>query len=170
MPDVLRFKSTLWFSAFSLARKFSFIDLVRVFFRPQGSTSIKKRKKRKKKQKNNCTHTDTNWWAGIQTSFCYILFNVLMLLHFFGLYLGLPLLLSTDYVGYFLDPRNYKEVTQRCIYFAFKGAWWQDLNNLLQAQPILMFSNVTFFLLFKNHLFSSEIKLDMKIDRTFIVI
>ena len=46
-----------------------------------------------------------------------------MLLHFFGQYLGLPLLLSTDYVGYFLGPRNYKEATQGCIYFAFKGAW-----------------------------------------------
>ena len=61
--------------------------------------------------------------GGLASKLLFVIFNVLMLLHFFGQYLGLPLLLSTDYVGYFLDPRNYKEATQRCIYFASKGTW-----------------------------------------------
>ena len=60
----------------------------------------KKRKKKEKKRKNKKqknkkrqlhplsqnlqNHTDTNWLACIETSFCYILFNVLMLLQFLG--------------------------------------------------------------------------------------
>ena len=95
-----------------------------------------------------------------------------MLLHFFGSYLALPLLLCTDYVEYSLDLKLIKKQPKdnACIYFAFKVAWWQGLNNLLQGQPMLMLSNMTFFLLFENHSFFSEIKLDMKINCKFIVI
>ena len=57
MPNVLRFKWNLKSSAFSLARKFRFIDLVRVFL--SGRLHVKKNKKNNKKkklEKNNFTH------------------------------------------------------------------------------------------------------------------
>ena len=52
----------------------------------------KKRKRRRRKKKGKTTiapsyilqnHIEANWWADIETSFCYISFNFLILLHFF---------------------------------------------------------------------------------------
>ena len=73
------------------------MDLVRLFFHPQGSASIKKKKKERKKKKKRAEKkkkktkiktiapsqilqnpTDANWWANIETCFRYILFNVLI--------------------------------------------------------------------------------------------
>ena len=56
------------------------------------------------------------------------------------------------------------------IYFAFKGAWWQGLNNLLEAPVILMLSNMIFLFHLTTTYFFTEFKVDVHIDCRYTVI
>ena len=51
MPDVLRFKLSLWFYAFNLVRNFIFIDLVRLLVIRKAPRQKKKKKEERKKER-----------------------------------------------------------------------------------------------------------------------
>ena len=82
---------------------------------------------------------------------------------------------SVSSLRQWVDPRTSRSKKKQpkdnaYIYFAFKGTWWQGLNNLLQATFILMLLDVNFVsFIWQPHVFS-EIKLDINIDCKFIFI
>ena len=98
-------------------------------------------------------------------------FNVLMLLCFFGKYLSLPFSTSNELDSFKIKAVSKKQPKDKaCIYFVFKCPWWQDLNNLVKAPAMLCLSNMIFFCDLTIAWFFLQITLDIKIDCKFIVI